>query len=161
VSGRVYGQNLTSGGSHKSYRPLTVLSFRLNVAVGGLEPASSLEPPPPPPLEDAGAGTSAGAGAGERGTIGAGLREDGGGGGGGGATQPRPFGFHLVNVILHCVVTVLVHRLALRLAALAAPDRPPPDRPPAGRSAAPAASVRRQAWVAAALFAVHPVGRCS
>jgi hypothetical protein len=29
-----WGQNLTSEGSHKSWRPLTVLSFRLNAAVG-------------------------------------------------------------------------------------------------------------------------------
>lgn len=45
-----------------------------------------------------------------------------------------PLGFHAVNLVLHVAVTVALYALALRL--LAAP---------------------RAAWIAAALFAVHPV----
>lgn len=33
-----WGQDLRDAGSHKSWRPLTVLSFRVNAAVGGAEP---------------------------------------------------------------------------------------------------------------------------
>lgn len=58
-----WGTRLTDSGSHGSYRPLCVLSFRANHAIGGL----------------------------------------------------RPFGFHLVNVILHCIATLLVVRLAHHL----------------------------------------------
>ncbi|XP_007252475.3 protein O-mannosyl-transferase TMTC2 [Astyanax mexicanus] len=50
-----WGTLLTHSGSHKSFRPLCTLSFRLNYALGGLE----------------------------------------------------PWGYHLVNVALHCCVTVL------------------------------------------------------
>ncbi|KAH9362380.1 hypothetical protein HPB48_018032 [Haemaphysalis longicornis] len=49
--------------SHKSYRPLTVLTFRLNFAVHGLD----------------------------------------------------PFGYHLVNVLLHALVCLLYHRMCLTL----------------------------------------------
>ena len=33
-----WGTPLTHSGSHKSYRPLCVLTFRLNYMMGGLEP---------------------------------------------------------------------------------------------------------------------------
>ncbi|XP_076841965.1 protein O-mannosyl-transferase TMTC2 [Brachyhypopomus gauderio] len=55
-----WGTLLTHSGSHKSYRPLCTLSFRLNYALGGLE----------------------------------------------------PWGFHLVNVGLHCLTTALFSHLA-------------------------------------------------
>ncbi|KPP71920.1 transmembrane and TPR repeat-containing protein 2-like, partial [Scleropages formosus] len=50
-----WGTLLTHSGSHKSYRPLCILSFRLNYALGGLD----------------------------------------------------PWGYHVVNVVLHCAVTGL------------------------------------------------------
>ncbi|XP_035380792.1 protein O-mannosyl-transferase TMTC2-like [Electrophorus electricus] len=55
-----WGTLLTHSGSHKSYRPLCTLSFRLNFALGGLE----------------------------------------------------PWGFHLVNVGLHCLTAALFSHLA-------------------------------------------------
>ncbi|MBN3286265.1 TMTC2 protein, partial [Polyodon spathula] len=55
-----WGTLLTHSGSHKSYRPLCTLSFRLNHALGGLE----------------------------------------------------PWGYHLVNILLHCSVTGLFTRLS-------------------------------------------------
>ncbi|KAK6482402.1 protein O-mannosyl-transferase TMTC2-like isoform X1 [Huso huso] len=55
-----WGTLLTHSGSHKSYRPLCTLSFRLNYALGGLE----------------------------------------------------PWGYHLVNILLHCSVTGLFTRLS-------------------------------------------------
>ncbi|XP_066541423.1 protein O-mannosyl-transferase TMTC2 isoform X2 [Hoplias malabaricus] len=55
-----WGTLLTHSGSHKSYRPLCTLSFRLNYALGGLE----------------------------------------------------PWGYHLVNVGLHCAVTALFSSVA-------------------------------------------------
>ncbi|KAL4612808.1 transmembrane and TPR repeat-containing protein 2-like [Arapaima gigas] len=58
-----WGTLLTHSGSHKSYRPLCTLSFRLNHALGGLD----------------------------------------------------PWGYHLVNVALHCAVTVLFARLSRTL----------------------------------------------
>ncbi|XP_064470417.1 protein O-mannosyl-transferase Tmtc3-like [Ornithodoros turicata] len=58
-----WGTPLTKEESHKSYRPLTVLTYRINYAVHGLE----------------------------------------------------PFGYHLVNVLLHCFVCILYHRTCLSL----------------------------------------------
>uniref|UniRef100_A0AAY4E2V9 dolichyl-phosphate-mannose--protein mannosyltransferase n=1 Tax=Denticeps clupeoides TaxID=299321 RepID=A0AAY4E2V9_9TELE len=58
-----WGTLLTHSGSHKSYRPLCTLSFRLNYAAGGLD----------------------------------------------------PWGYHLVNVVLHCAVTALFSGLACQL----------------------------------------------
>ncbi|XP_016130121.1 transmembrane and TPR repeat-containing protein 2 [Sinocyclocheilus grahami] len=55
-----WGTLLTHSGSHKSYRPLCTLSFRLNYALGGLD----------------------------------------------------PWGFHLVNVVLHCATTALFSSLS-------------------------------------------------
>ncbi|XP_066579736.1 protein O-mannosyl-transferase TMTC2 [Amia ocellicauda] len=55
-----WGTLLTHSGSHKSYRPLCTLSFRLNHALGGLD----------------------------------------------------PWGYHLVNIILHCAVTGLFTNLS-------------------------------------------------
>ncbi|XP_041113128.1 protein O-mannosyl-transferase TMTC2-like isoform X1 [Polyodon spathula] len=55
-----WGTLLTHSGSHKSYRPLCTLSFRLNHALGGLD----------------------------------------------------PWGYHLVNILLHCSVTGLFTRLS-------------------------------------------------
>ena len=165
-----WGQNLTSEGSHKSWRPLTVLSFRLNAAVGGLEPT----PPENPEDDDSGGGggdddgggAEGGGGGGDDGTSGRRRRMSGddakdpkpkkpkanNGTGGGDSTtmRPRPFGFHCLNVILHCAVTLLVHRLALRIAAVGYTG----GYAPRGSHGA---VVRRQAFLAAALFAVHPV----
>ncbi|GFY47331.1 protein O-mannosyl-transferase Tmtc3 [Trichonephila inaurata madagascariensis] len=53
-----WGMPIKKEGSHKSYRPLTVLTFRANYAVHGL----------------------------------------------------RPFGYHLVNVLLHTLVCLLFYR---------------------------------------------------
>ena len=58
-----WGTPLTHSGSHKSYRPLCVLTFRLNYLLGGLD----------------------------------------------------PWGYHLVNVILHALVTALFTHTALEL----------------------------------------------
>uniref|UniRef100_A0A8C2PQQ7 dolichyl-phosphate-mannose--protein mannosyltransferase n=1 Tax=Cyprinus carpio TaxID=7962 RepID=A0A8C2PQQ7_CYPCA len=55
-----WGTLLTHSGSHKSYRPLCTLSFRLNYALGGLD----------------------------------------------------PWGFHLVNAVLHCATTALFSSLS-------------------------------------------------
>lgn len=55
-----WGTLLTHSGSHKSYRPLCTLSFRLNYALGALD----------------------------------------------------PWGYHLVNVVLHCVTTALFSSLS-------------------------------------------------
>ena len=78
-----WGTPLSHSGSHKSYRPITVLSFRLNYLAGGL----------------------------------------------------RPWGYHLVNVLLHSVVCGLFGQLAAQLFGAAAPA----------------------AWFASLLFVVHPV----
>lgn len=80
-----WGQNITAPDSHKSYRPLTVASFRVNFAVTGAQAAAT--------------------------------------------------GFHLVNVLLHSVVSALVAVVASRL---------------------PGATAVRS-LVAGMLFAVHPV----
>lgn len=77
-----WGTHLTDTGSHGSYRPLCVLSFKINHILGGF----------------------------------------------------RPLGYHLVNVLLHCLATGLVVKLARQLL--------PPLWGPA---------------VAGALFASHPV----
>lgn len=76
-----WGTSLSKEQSHKSYRPLTVLTFRMNYAVHGLD----------------------------------------------------PFGYHIVNVILHAAVTILFYRLCLHFL--------------------PNVS----SMVASALFAVHPI----
>lgn len=78
-----WGTPLSHSGSHKSYRPVTVLSFRLNYLAGGFD----------------------------------------------------PWGYHLVNVLLHSVACALFARLAARLLG---------PRSPA-------------AWLAALLFVVHPI----
>ncbi|OQR96016.1 transmembrane and TPR repeat-containing protein 4 isoform X2 [Achlya hypogyna] len=80
-----WGTSLASRSSHKSFRPLTVLSFRLNHALGGF----------------------------------------------------HPFGYHLVNVLLHVASSALVVLCGRRL--LATSDLP------------------RAPVIAGALFAVHPV----
>ncbi|KAG8201524.1 hypothetical protein JTE90_011199 [Oedothorax gibbosus] len=76
-----WGMPIRKEGSHKSYRPLTVLTFRANYAVHGL----------------------------------------------------RPFGYHLVNVLLHGLVCLLFYRLCLHFSSGAS------------------------SLVSSALFAVHPV----
>ncbi|XP_054720703.1 protein O-mannosyl-transferase Tmtc3-like [Uloborus diversus] len=76
-----WGTPLRKEGSHKSYRPLTVLSFRANYAVHGL----------------------------------------------------KPFGYHLINVLLHALVCFLFYRLCLHF------------------------STGISSLVSSALFAVHPV----
>nr|CAD7585812.1 unnamed protein product [Timema genevievae] len=82
-----WGTPMNHGGSHGSYRPLCVLSFRLNYLLGGF----------------------------------------------------RPWGYHLVNLLLHCLATSLVVRLASTLL--------PMD------SAAPRLSVAATGL----LFASHPI----
>ncbi|KAK3287154.1 hypothetical protein CYMTET_5321 [Cymbomonas tetramitiformis] len=89
-----WGQNISKSDSHKSYRPLTVLSLRLSRAIDGHLP-------------------------------------------------PRPFGFHVLNVILHGLVTWLFLRLALELYS---------RKQNAARS-----TTERRAVLAALLFALHPV----
>ncbi|XP_071036207.1 protein O-mannosyl-transferase Tmtc3 [Parasteatoda tepidariorum] len=76
-----WGTPLRKEGSHKSYRPLTVLTFRANYAVHGL----------------------------------------------------RPFGYHMVNVLLHAVVCILFYRLCLHFFS------------------------GTNSLVSSALFAVHPI----
>ncbi|XP_037086631.1 protein O-mannosyl-transferase TMTC2-like isoform X2 [Pollicipes pollicipes] len=78
-----WGTPLSHSGSHKSYRPVTVLSFRLNYLAGGL----------------------------------------------------RPWGYHLVNVLLHSVACALFAQLAARLFGARSPA----------------------AVLASLLFVVHPV----
>ena len=78
-----WGTPLSHSGSHKSYRPITVLSFRLNYLAGGLQ----------------------------------------------------PWGYHLVNVLLHSAVCGLFAQLVSQLFGAAAPA----------------------AWLGALLFVVHPV----
>ncbi|XP_054166364.1 protein O-mannosyl-transferase Tmtc3-like [Oppia nitens] len=77
-----WGTDIASEHSHKSYRPLTVLTFRLNYLVNGLE----------------------------------------------------PYGYHIVNVLLHLLVTQLYHRFSLQLL-----------------------SSRRISLMASIFFAVHPL----
>ena len=95
-----WGQNLTSDASHKSWRPLTVLTFRLNAAIGGLEPSPPTIPTPHP---DDGTAPHH-------------------------PPRPRLFGFHALNVILHALAVLLSHRLLLRLAPALLPDRHPDAR---------------------------------
>ncbi|XP_078712560.1 protein O-mannosyl-transferase TMTC1 isoform X1 [Lampetra fluviatilis] len=87
-----WGKSMRSPSSHKSYRPLCVLTFRLNVWLGGM----------------------------------------------------HPWGFHVLNVCLHaatCVAFAGLGRSVLWPPAAAATERRLPGAP----------------WLAAALFAVHPV----
>lgn len=77
-----WGTPLTDSGSHGSYRPLCVLSFKMNHMFGGF----------------------------------------------------KPFGYHLVNILLHCLATGLVVKLARELI-------------PKGWGAA----------IAGSLFATHPI----
>ncbi|XP_076857820.1 protein O-mannosyl-transferase TMTC4 isoform X2 [Brachyhypopomus gauderio] len=91
-----WGSNLSSNSSHKSYRPLTVLTFRLNYFLAG------------------------------------GL---------------HPVGFHVLNIGLHCVISVLmVDVLEILLAGLSCDGRSK------GLARAPRASL-----LAALFFAAHPV----
>lgn len=84
-----WGANISSNSSHKSYRPLTVLTFRLNFwLAGGLE----------------------------------------------------PFGFHVANIVLHAVVSLLYLKLCTMIC----------RRATLNRSSTTSA-------LAALLFAVHPI----
>ena len=77
-----WGTDITSEHSHKSYRPLTVITFRLNYLLHGLE----------------------------------------------------PYGYHMVNVLLHLVVSHLYYKFCVKLI-----------------------QNKRTALMAAILFAVHPL----
>jgi hypothetical protein len=77
-----WGTAITSEHSHKSYRPLTVITFRLNYLLNGLQ----------------------------------------------------PYGYHIVNVFLHLIVTQLYFRFCLKFV-----------------------NSRRIALIASTLFAVHPL----
>jgi len=77
-----WGTPITSEHSHKSYRPLTVITFRLNYLINGL----------------------------------------------------NPIGYHVVNVLLHVIVTKLYHKLCYKLL-----------------------NKRETALIAALLFSVHPL----
>ena len=61
-----------------------------------------------------------------------------------------PWGFHLTNILLHVLATLLVYALARRVLRPASPRSPPAgeDRATLRSEAAP--------WMVAALFAVHP-----
>ncbi|XP_052004901.1 protein O-mannosyl-transferase TMTC4-like [Xyrauchen texanus] len=91
-----WGSNLSSNSSHKSYRPLTVLTFRINfLLAGGLSPV----------------------------------------------------GFHVLNIALHCVISVLmIDVFAILIGGLAHNDRG------AKLNLSPKAS-----FLAALFFAAHPV----
>lgn len=90
-----WGTKLSSNASHKSYRPLTVLTFRINyVLAGGLHPA----------------------------------------------------GFHVVNILLHCIVAVLMLDVFSLLFSSGATDK--------GKKIMCAP---KSALLSALLFAVHPV----
>lgn len=92
-----WGESMSSAVSHKSYRPLTVLSFRLNYLLHGL----------------------------------------------------RPWGYHLGNLVLHCLATWLFGCLCRReVFAAAGGDRENGEGP------------RRRAYcsgIAMLLFSIHPV----
>ena len=77
-----WGTDIASEHSHKSYRPLTVITFRLNYLIHRLE----------------------------------------------------PFGYHVVNVLLHLAVVQLYHRFSLKLV-----------------------QNKRTALIASILFAIHPL----
>ncbi|XP_077339085.1 protein O-mannosyl-transferase TMTC4 isoform X2 [Lithobates pipiens] len=90
-----WGTKLSSNASHKSYRPLTVLTFRINyILAGGLHPA----------------------------------------------------GFHVVNILLHCIVAVLMLDVFSLLFSSGATDK--------GKKIMRAP---KSALLSALLFAVHPV----
>ncbi|KAI7844666.1 hypothetical protein COHA_001755 [Chlorella ohadii] len=105
-----WGQQLSSPMSHKSYRPLTVLSFRLQHRLGRAllgdwkEEASRV--PLPPNLAAGGGGGSSGS---SRPLMGDHQQRRG--------HTINPLTFHACNVAAHAGVTVLVYRLARRLAA--------------------------------------------
>eukprot|EP00887_Chlorella_sp_A99_P006721 scaffold3.g6721.t1 len=135
---------LNSPMSHKSYRPLTVLSFRLQRALGqslfGARRARLLESWAREGRHDNSHGLD-------------------------------PFVFHATNVAAHAVVTALVYALALRLAAARGPRRHGATgaTQPGAAAGAPGGAARRahrrwppsgqeaEAGVAALLFALHPV----
>ena len=149
-----WGQNITSETSHKSWRPLTTLTFRLNARVAGLEHA-----------EDAPGDAPAGRHPHDPERTDPTAERP--------RPRPRPFGFHAVNVLLHCVAVLLVHALCLRLAEpLFAEeddedddddeDEDEEDEDVGAEDVGPRRdpTVRRRrafAWLASALFAAHPV----
>uniref|UniRef100_A0A670YMP9 dolichyl-phosphate-mannose--protein mannosyltransferase n=1 Tax=Pseudonaja textilis TaxID=8673 RepID=A0A670YMP9_PSETE len=91
-----WGNKLNSNTSHKSYRPLTVLTFRINYLLAG---------------------------------------------------GFHPFGFHIINIILHCIISVLiVDVFSILLGGLHYTNK--------GRRLN---FVPKSSFLAALLFAVHPV----
>lgn len=98
-----WGQSITSDMSHKSYRPLTVFSFRTIHGIGQSFAQARMQ------VAQEHAGLAAG---GPQATAAAGSPADAG--------KPRqtpdPFFFHLANASLHALVSYLVYCLAYRLA---------------------------------------------
>ncbi|XP_053563785.1 protein O-mannosyl-transferase TMTC4 [Bombina bombina] len=93
-----WGTKLSSNASHKSYRPLTVLTFRMNYSIAG-----GLHPP----------------------------------------------GFHLVNILLHCIVSVLMLNVFTKLFGGISYNN--------NNRGKRAISFPKASLLAALLFAVHPV----
>lgn len=93
-----WGQGIRGDQSHKSYRPLTILSFRairslsLSSLAQGDEIIGTTTPVGAPPVPSAGDGRPGRAGA------------------------PDPFFFHFANAMLHAVVCYLVYWLSYELA---------------------------------------------
>jgi tetratricopeptide (TPR) repeat protein len=67
-------------------------------------------------------------------------------------------GYHLLNVLLHAAAACLFARVLLGLFALGDGFPGEVPRAEAGRGGGPSITVVAAAWIAAALFALHPVG---
>ncbi|KAK9811534.1 hypothetical protein WJX72_005492 [[Myrmecia] bisecta] len=115
-----WGQNIRSEQSHKSYRPLTVLSLRLQKQLSAYLPART-------PLVDTGSQL---------------VPHDNSDG-----LDPRPF--HIANMLMHALVTLLVYRLAYQLCRAQDPAQ--------GDGTRADAASRVEALIAGLLFACHPI----
>eukprot|EP00899_Mesostigma_viride_P019802 jgi/Mesvir1/27823/Mv07501-RA.1 len=107
-----WGQEVSKRDSHKSYRPVTVLSFRLNDRLASRQAA-----------------------------------KDGQG------VHPHPWGFHVVNILLHALASALFYQLARKILV---PSHAA-TRQGGPHGAAWSRWSRHVALAAGLLFAVHPV----